>query len=96
MLGVLAVLVLITVIYAVMRSAVEPAYKTAAQKRREIIAGYEAEMRAKLEPLKENAKAMREEKVKLLKHFSEELAMNVLFDADEKRVIISDLARYDV
>ena len=68
--------------------------KSKEQKRREIIAGYEAELEARLQPLREDAAASRAEKVKLLSRFSRELSMHVFFDADEKKEIIAELAAY--
>ncbi len=96
--AVIGIFVLIGIIYLVVQSAERPVVdvKTKAQKRREIIAGYEAEMEAGLQPLKADDAASRSEKVRLLSRFSRELEMNVFFDYDEKKSIISELAGYTI
>ncbi|MEA3373592.1 MAG: hypothetical protein U9Q62_07890 [Campylobacterota bacterium] len=94
--AIVGIFVLLGVIYVVMNSTGKPVVdvKSKAQKRREIIAGYEAELEAKLRPLIDDSAAMRAAKVKLLGRFSNELSMNVFFDYDEKKEIISELAAY--
>ncbi len=87
---------LLALIYLVMQSGSSPAVSTKSkeQKRREIIVGYEEEIETALESLREDPVKMRAEKVRLLGRFSKELEMNVFFDADEKRSMITELAAY--
>ena len=96
LIAVVGILVLIGVIYAVMQDSAEPVSntRTKEEKRREIIAAYEAEMEESLQPCTVGTAAFRAEKIKLLSRFSKELSMNVFFDSDEKKEIISELAGY--
>ena len=66
--------------------------QTKEEKRYEIIGEYSKTLRLELEPLKNDKQAYLAKKSSLLKSFSDELALNIFFDAVEIKEIIQDLA----
>lgn len=68
------------------------AVKSKEQKREEILQDYKVKLRNALKSFQNNEQR-RERKNTLLKEFSDELALNIFFDADEKKEIIMELAK---
>ena len=95
---ILAILTLVVVIVVVFKISEEPSTrpKTKSQQRDEVMARFEKRLDKALTPLKGDKTALHAAKTKCLKQFSEELAMNIMFDADDKREMIRELAAYQV
>lgn len=90
--SVAGVVIFLAIAISVLRNKDVQSIQTKEEKLYEIINGYKKELRETLEPLQDDNKARMSKKTQMLKKFSDELAMNVLFDADEKKEIIQELA----
>ncbi|WP_294966351.1 hypothetical protein [Sulfurimonas sp.] len=89
----IGIVIFIIIIIITMRSNVVEIIQSKEEKRTDIVAGYKSELKAALEPLKENKQARIAKKNKMLKKFSNELSLNIFFDKDELREIILELSQ---
>ena len=63
-------------------------------RRQSVMARFERRLEEKLAPYAGDEVALKIHKRELLKTFSRELEMNVMFDADEKKAMIAELAGF--
>ncbi len=84
---------LVMVVIFTFRGNVGKQVQTKEQKRESIIAEYKKELYEALIVLKDDRQARLDKKSKLLKKFSDELALNIFFDKNEIQDIILELAK---
>ena len=88
----IGIAVLVVVIIFTLKKSPTSNVQTKEGKKQQIINDYKKELREALEPLKNDREVLVRKKSELLKKFSNELALNIFFDKDELRVIISELS----
>ena len=93
--AIVAIVLLVVLIVSVGRAAPsrEGEAKSKAQKQREIIDAYKAQLDEALSGC--DADELRSRKTGMLKAFSHELSRNLFFDHDEMREAIGELAHYE-
>jgi hypothetical protein len=91
-----AILVLLGVVFMTLQSVngSEASKVPPEERRRNIMTTFERRLEEKLSPYAGDEVALKIHKRELLKAFSKELEMNVMFDADEKKAMIAELAGF--
>ena len=89
----LGIVIFIIIVIMTMRSNVVEIVQSKEEKRADIINGYKQELKAALEPLKDDTEKRVAKKSEMLKKFSTELSLNIFFDKDELREIILELSQ---
>ena len=92
---VIIVIIAIVGIFFTIQKRVPKIVKTKKQKKAEIIDAYKKELSKSRQLLQQDQKARVAKKMQLLKKFSDELALNIFFDANEVREIILELSKED-
>ena len=87
------IVIFVIIIVVTLRSDVPSQIQSKEEKKYEIINGYKKQLREALEPLKNNDSLRVAKKKELLLKFTNELSLNIFFDQDENKEIISDLSQ---
>ncbi len=90
---VVGALMFLAIVFFVLRSDVSAQVQSKEKKRYAILNEYKKQLREALEPLQDNNEAYVAKKNELLKQISNELSLNIFFDASEIKDVIMDLAQ---
>jgi len=81
--------------FFVFRSDVTKEVQSKEEKRYQILNEYKSRLSKELAPFNDDNKKRLKRKVELLKEFSDELSLNIFFDAVEIKAIVFDLSQED-
>lgn len=91
--SIVGIIIFIIIIIVTLKTDVSSQVRSKDEKRAEIISEYKKQLNNALEKLPDNKEKRVSKKNELLKKVSDELALNIFFDKDEIREIISDLSK---